>query len=137
RPPPSTRSSSPIPVWVRRWSSSATSPRSTGTGASTPPVQPPRPRTDGTAADRGASTISLIVFHALHSPHWPCHLPDSAPQSLHTNAVVAFLAVFAMPRSVADPGPIARDAIAPRAIGPDARAAGPLESAWAPSEHLD
>ena len=35
-------------------------------------------------ADAGSRTTSLKVFQTPHSPHWPCHLPNSAPHSLQT-----------------------------------------------------
>ena len=60
---------------------SATTPAASGRPAQPPcraGAAPPLP------ADAGSTTNSLSVFQAPHSPHWPCHLPEDAPQSVHT-----------------------------------------------------
>ena len=84
RPPPSTRSSSPMPVDMRVTGAEPTSPKGSGTsvGRETadaadptrrlPPVRPPWPR----AAGRRSSTS---VFHASQPGHWPCHCADWKP----------------------------------------------------------
>ncbi len=84
-PPPSTRSSSPMPLRPR------------GGGASSPDSRPnasARPRAwpsvlaAGPAEDSPAS--SSIAFHAPQSPHCPAHLRCSAPHSRQMNRVAVF-----------------------------------------------
>src|SRR3546814_3150774 len=75
RPPPSTRSSSPMPVETRASPEWLTSFSAVTLGASTLPAQPLR--RDGAApliAAADSITNSLSEFHAPHSSHWPCHL---------------------------------------------------------------
>src|SRR5205085_3202751 len=83
RPPPSTRSNSPMPVDTRVSLVRLTS-RNGVTSAPPPsPAQPPW-RVDCLPALADSITNSLSVFHASHSPHWPCHLLKLAPQSAQT-----------------------------------------------------
>ncbi len=85
RPPPSTRSNSPMPVDTRAWSRCSTSLSAVIFGASVLPAQPLRRAAAGAlAAAALSSTISLSEFHAPHSVHWPCHLLYSAPHSPQT-----------------------------------------------------
>src|SRR5690606_25441173 len=98
RPPPSTRSSSPMPVDTRTSAVWLTSFSAVTLGGSTLPAQPPRRAAgaDAPPPEAGSSTIWVSVFHTPHSPHWPCHLLYSAPHSPHTKAVRALAVVFAM-----------------------------------------
>ena len=89
RPPPSTRSNSPMPVLTRASSLWRTSASAVTAGASGLPAQLLRRLAAATpaaplAADAGSTTNSLKVFQAPHSPHCPCHLLWSAPHSEHT-----------------------------------------------------
>ncbi len=86
-PPPSTRSNSPMPVLTRASSLWRTSLSAVIFGASALPAQPLRRVAGGPAA--ASSAIWVSVFQALHSPHCPCHLLNSAPHSLQTYAVLA------------------------------------------------
>lgn len=53
--------------------------------ASARPAQPPCRAAPGLLAVlAGSMTNSDSVFHAPHSPHWPCHLLKLAPQSEQT-----------------------------------------------------
>src|SRR5690606_18935190 len=86
RPPPRTRSSSPMPVDTRTSAAWVTSFSAVTFGGSTLPAQPLR-RAAGVAvpaAEAGSSTTCESEFQALHSPHCPCHLLYSAPHSPHT-----------------------------------------------------
>ena len=77
RPPPSTRSSSPIAVLRGVPASGSMSPISIGValvGAS------------GTESD-GSATSSTRVFHWPHDEHCPAHLGCDAPQSVHTCSI--------------------------------------------------
>src|SRR5690606_8544738 len=84
RPPPSTRSSSLMPVVIRGVSASSISSRRLTTATS--PAKPLR-----SALRVGVArsvTNSLSVFHSPHAAHWPCHLGKSAPHWVHTYATL-------------------------------------------------
>src|SRR5688572_16255038 len=101
RPPPSTRSNSPIPVDTRASSLWRTSFSAVTFGASILPIQPSRRALPAAFTEAaGSTTNSLNVFHAPHSPHWPCHLLWSAPHSLQTYAVWAFAEILAIEDAV-------------------------------------
>ena len=75
-PPPSTRSSSPIPVGIRSSFPVEISVRCTGfLPAALWLPSPWFPA--GVLAAVGSSTN---VFHSLHAGHWPIHFADSYPQ---------------------------------------------------------
>src|SRR5450830_1549316 len=78
RPPPSTRSSSPDAVEKRGISSTLTSARVLICACC--PAQPVRPL--GGAAPPLSTIVSVRVFQAPHSPHWPAHLGKVAPHSV-------------------------------------------------------
>ena len=79
-PPPSTRSSSPIPVAKRSSSVVSTSFMGRGRLMATPVAEPPFTGPDRLA---GFSTgCSTMVFHALQAGHCPAHLGSSLPQSV-------------------------------------------------------
>src|SRR5690606_2334485 len=84
RPPPSTRSNSPMPVDTRTSSPCCTSRSAVTFGGSTLPAQPLRRDAGDFTAAADSSTISDSVSQAPHAPHWPCHLLKSAPHSVHT-----------------------------------------------------
>src|SRR5690606_5446071 len=97
RPPPSTRSNSPMPVETRASSWCRTSPSGVTFGASTLPAQLARREAGDFRAAAVSSTISDSVFQAPHSAHWPCHLlcsPPHSPQTYATFALTALPAVF-------------------------------------------
>ena len=73
-PPPSTRSSSPIPLASRGISGALTSPSATGTGTLAP-------LRAGAARPRGSSTS---VFHSAHPGQRPCQRGSSCPQLAQT-----------------------------------------------------
>src|SRR5271156_3380421 len=85
RPPPSTRSSSPIPVDMRFTGAIPTSlsgrgaSLGPGTAALEPPRRPRRPPARASLPVTGASGSSTSVFHASHPGHWPCHWADCKP----------------------------------------------------------
>ena len=70
RPPPSTRSSSPMPV-DRRSSGAARLAR-----GARPASGPRRPVPPCAAPSRGGARSSTSVFHAPQPGHWPCHRAD-------------------------------------------------------------
>ena len=85
RPPPSTRSSSPIPVDIRCSGPAPTSLKGRGTAAAArrapPGREPPpagRPRPAGAPAPL-ATGSSTSEFHAPHSGQRPCHCADWWP----------------------------------------------------------
>ena len=89
-PPPSRRSSSPMPVASRGARSAATSRSGTGRPAGPPPPRGPRPPAEpaaGRARGVGARS-SASVFQASHSGHWPCHLAAMWPQAEQAKTVV-------------------------------------------------
>src|SRR5579884_1270262 len=106
RPPPSTRSSSPMPVFMRSTGAAPTSARRRGAsaGPKPPPPSPPPPpgprtppeppipraalRPPAARPPAGRSVSSISVFQAPQEGHWPCHLASCAPQSEQTWTVV-------------------------------------------------
>jgi hypothetical protein len=76
KPPPSTRSTSPMPEGVR--SASALVTLAIGVSAARPAMAR---AADGAlaAAGRGAATVSTRVFHAPQAAHCPAHLGELAP----------------------------------------------------------
>src|SRR5690606_37391771 len=81
------------PVLARTSSPWRTSLSAVTFGASTLPAQPLRRDAGDFAASAVSSTISDSVSQAPQAPHWPCHLPKSAPHSLQTYAVLALAIV--------------------------------------------
>src|SRR5215218_10972357 len=84
RPPPRTRSSSPIPVERRSTLGASTCPSATGVSAR--PAErdgaaPPRP------AGAAARFSSVIVFHSPQPGQRPCHFWLSWPQAVHAKTV--------------------------------------------------
>ena len=77
RPPPSTRSSSPIPVDIRASGVAPTSPsrRTSERPEPASPPAPPRPRPRGA----GATRSSTSVFQAPQPGHWPRHCAAGGP----------------------------------------------------------
>ena len=91
-PPPSTLSSSLIPVSVLSFSSVLISFRLTGWLAL---VKPSFLTTDNPfTAVLPATGSSTNVFQALQAGHWPYHLDDSYPHSLQKKAVFLLFATF-------------------------------------------
>ncbi|MNF42339.1 hypothetical protein D3C84_233850 [compost metagenome] len=78
RPPPRTRSSSPEAVEKRGISSMLTSAKVLICACC--PAQPVRPV--GAVAPPLSIMVSVRVFQAPHSPHWPAHLGKVAPHSV-------------------------------------------------------
>src|SRR5690554_2196117 len=89
RPPPSTRSNSPMEVEKRGCSSRSMLPR-----VCTPETVPAKPARLKFCGEEGAVAAPrltrLRVFQALQAAHWPCHCLWSAPQSVHTKADLVF-----------------------------------------------
>src|ERR1700733_2514345 len=85
RPPPSTLSSSPIPVESRACSTAATSPSATGL-TSRPVAFGPPARDPALVARRVSSTSE---FHSPQPGHWPDQRGDSWAQAEQTWTVVA------------------------------------------------
>jgi hypothetical protein len=81
RPPPRTRSSSPIAVRRRGARSALTSRSGTGRTAG------PRLRAARAPPPLGARS-SASVFHSPHDGHWPCHFGVCAPQAEQANTEV-------------------------------------------------
>lgn len=77
-PPPSTRSNSDTPEGMRASSRASTSDSRCSLPASAikPKRLPP--------ADTFSFTLSASVFHCWQPGHWPCHLGDCPPHSVHT-----------------------------------------------------
>ena len=71
KPPPSTRSSSPMPVRRRSTFAARTSRSATGVSARPPPPEPERPLPARTAGATLAS--SAIEFHSPQPGQRPCH----------------------------------------------------------------
>ena len=86
RPPPNTRSNSPEAVEKRGISSTLTSARVLICACC--PVQPARPV--GAATPPLSIMVSVRVFHAPHSEHWPAHLGKVAPHSVQPYMRLAF-----------------------------------------------
>src|SRR5476649_151771 len=86
RPPPSTRYSSPEAVEKRGISSTLTYARVLIWVCC--PVQPERPL--GATAPPLSIMVSVRVFHAPHSVHWPAHLGKVAPHSVQPYMRLAF-----------------------------------------------
>ena len=85
-PPPSTRSSSPMPVEKRISSSACISVmRDTFTGILALGVLPP--------LDARSAACSTMEFHAPHTVHLPDHLGLSLPHSVQKNTVFAFMTI--------------------------------------------
>src|ERR1700694_4359935 len=80
-PPPSTLSSSPMPVLNRRSAAAATSASATGAAAATRAPPPPGPRRP---AATGLSASSTNVFHSPQLGHCPAHRRASWPQAEQT-----------------------------------------------------
>src|SRR5690625_2147204 len=80
-PPPSTRSSSLSPDESLDAADSAGTSARLVTLVEAVPVQLLRPA--GPRAAAGLDTFSSSVFQALQSMHWPAHLGELAPHSLH------------------------------------------------------
>src|SRR3546814_2998436 len=97
RPPPSTRSNSPMPVETRASSWWRTSPSGITFGASTLPAQLERRDAGDFCAAADSSTISDSVFQAPHSAHCPCHLLCSPPHSPQPYATFALAPLAPMP----------------------------------------
>src|SRR5918995_5762319 len=98
-PPPSTRSSSPIPVARRAVSEYWTS------AYSCAPVEPPGSvyrwlsPPPGAAGDVSGTRSSTSEFHAPHSAQRPIHFGDCPPHSWHTNRTFgSFMCGLAAPR---------------------------------------
>ncbi len=79
RPPPSTRSSSPMPVATRRPTCGSISPMRVGADDAGPI----------TATSAGTATSSTSVFHCPHDEHCPAHFGCDAPQLLQTCSIFA------------------------------------------------
>ena len=110
RPPPSTRSSSPMPVLVLASSSCPTSPsdwmRTSPISAGANPA----------LLSPCCAALSTIVFHSPQSVHWPAHLLWLAPQLEHMYSILV-LAISLLPgwfRNSRSPAPAA-DRYAPSA----------------------
>ena len=108
RPPPSTRSSSPIPVDIRFTGAAPTSPSGIGTGLGETrrrrtPAPPARARRPARApcARVDARRSSTSVFHSPHSGHWPCHWADWKPHCEQTWTVVRGIAPEYVPAGTA------------------------------------
>ena len=86
RPPPRTRSSSPIPT-VKRGRSTA--PRSPSACAV---VAPPSPGRGDDRAERDGSrmTVSTRLFQAPHTRHWPSQRRTASPQDWQTYRLCGF-----------------------------------------------
>ncbi len=80
KPPPSTRSTSPIPE-VRR-AASALVTLEIGETAATPAMAR---AADGARppVGRGAAIVSTSVFQASQAGHWPAHFGELAPHCWH------------------------------------------------------
>src|SRR3954451_11739378 len=87
RPPPRTRSSSPMPVCSRATASARTSRRATGRAAAVRPLPPAPPPPARPLAAAGARP-STSVFHAPQPGHWPCQRASAWPHSEQTWIVV-------------------------------------------------
>ncbi len=87
-PPPSTRSSSPIPVGCGRPIWVSMSPIWTGVDGAND--------VSAGVASGGAASSSTSVFHAPHPEHWPAHLGCEVPHSMHAWMTL----VFAMPTTM-------------------------------------
>src|SRR6185312_8405403 len=89
RPPPSTRSSSPMPVGRRVTGAAPTSRSRRGATRSARLRAPPAARRrEAPPPEASGSTSSTSVFHAPQVGHWPCHFASCAPQSEQTWTVL-------------------------------------------------
>ena len=79
KPPPRTRSSSPMPVGTGSLSLGLTSP----IGVASPGGTSARPAARVTNDSSGPSTSSTREFHAPHARHLPDHFGNEPPHSVH------------------------------------------------------
>ncbi|MEJ7714421.1 MAG: hypothetical protein WKF40_01435 [Thermoleophilaceae bacterium] len=85
RPPPRTRSSSPMPV-EKRGMRGAWTLRSVTGRSGAPGLWAPGPRLPG-ASGWGRRASSTIVLHSPHPGHRPCHLAESCAHEEQTKTV--------------------------------------------------
>src|ERR1019366_3150394 len=112
-PPPSTRSSSPIPVDIRFTAEAPTSCSGIGPilGAPGRPA-PPRglpaadPRARAPARGGVFKDSATSVFQASQPGHCPCHLADWKPHSEHTWTVVRAIQPEYVPSRTAQSAPM-------------------------------
>src|SRR5512134_4125000 len=83
-PPPITRSNSPMPHCVRAAAESCTSVRRTGRDVGKSAAALPR------YFGSGADTSSTRVFHSPHPGHFPTHLGEEVPHTVHAYSTLTF-----------------------------------------------
>src|SRR3954469_12039754 len=118
RPPPSTRSSSPMPVCSRGTRSTATS--RSGTGRAAAPAPPP-PRPAAPPARGAGARSSTSVFHSPQPGQRPCHFALWAPHAEQLKIVAGLATTSSLGRGPVELAPAAGGPVSGRASLPGMR----------------